>query len=308
LGAAQVLAALTPVARPRTLPRMLRRAPGPFALSGALAGALLAQQPAPAERSPPAPAATAAPTPPWPIVPPTDEWYDAKRLDALVAALRPVAEKHSGLRFLADPVVRVADYPSWEKLVGEEMPNARDPSLAVAITFALYVPARGEVVVGPYLGHHLLVGQRDGWQREQKAARPLLVHELVHVLQQQHFQLPSRMQQSDDGTEKLVLRSMVEGFATWVEERAAAVDFAIDGYAERNAKMHRRNNRMPYLRGRDFFARLHERGGDQAVHEAMKADPLPLHEFVKIATAKPAVPAQQPAATRETPKGREPAK
>jgi hypothetical protein len=253
--------------------------------------ALLAQQPpadVPVAATPQGP--TAAPAPPWPIVAPNGEWYDVKLLGQLVAAARTIAEKHSGLRFTADPVVRVADDASWAKLVLEEMPNARDPSLAAAITFALYVPARGEVVLGPYLANHLLEGQRDGWRRDAAFARPLLVHELVHVLQQQHFELPSRMKACDDATEKLVLRSMVEGFATWVEERAAAIDFALPDYAERNAKMHRRNGRMPYLRGRDFFARLHERGGEQAMHDAMKAPPLPLHEFAKIAVAKPAKP------------------
>ena len=267
---------------------MLRRAAAPFLLLGAL----LAQQPS-AGAVLPSPAPRAAPTP-WPIVAPSEDWYDELLLGQLVAAARAIAEKHSGLRFTADPVVRVADEPSWARLVGEEMPNARDPALAVAITFALYVPARAEVVLGPYLAHLLLQGHRGGWPREATFARPLLVHELVHVLQEQHFRLPSRMKQADDRTEKLVLRSMVEGFATWVEERAAAAEFGLQDYAPRNAKMHVRNGRMPYLRGRDFFARLHERGGEQGMHEAMKAPPLPLHEFVRIAVAKPTAPAPKP--------------
>src|SRR5690606_8505387 len=125
--------------------------------------------------------------------------------------------KHSGLRFLADPVVVAADDASWARLVGEELPRARDPSLAVAVTFALYVPARGQVVLSPYVASRLLEPPGEG-PAKPGTAHALLVHELVHVLQEQHFQLPSRLKAAEGFEAKLVLKSMVEGFATWVEE------------------------------------------------------------------------------------------
>jgi hypothetical protein len=158
--------------------------------------------------------------------------------------------------------------------------------LAVATTFALYLPGRDEVVLSPFLTEHLL--RQASKDAVVQHAQARLAHELVHVLQEQHFQLPSRMRAAENADEKLVLRSMVEGFATWVEEQVAAKELALADYGQRNAKMHARNWRMEYVRGRDFFARLHERGGEKAMHDAMRNPPMKLYEFARVAIAKPA--------------------
>ncbi|HEX6810520.1 MAG TPA: hypothetical protein VF384_02750 [Planctomycetota bacterium] len=239
-----------------------------------------------AQEAPPKPAETKQP---WTIVAPGDEWFDAKRLADLVAAMQPLAEKYSGLKFVRAPAVRAADYASWEKLVGEEMPGARDPARAVAFILALYLPDRDEVVLGPVLTSYLLgKGPNDAAVH----AQARLVHEIVHVLQQQHFQLASRMRAAENADEKLVLRSMAEGFATWVEEQVAAKEFALANYGHHNTKMYTRNGHMEFVRGRDFFARLHERGGEKAMHDAMRNPPMKLYDFVRVAIAKPATEAK----------------
>jgi hypothetical protein len=270
----------------------------------ALPLAALCAQTQDAPEGKPAPAAKESA---WPIVAPKKDWYDEKRLATLVAALRPVVEKHAQLKFLREPTVLVASDESWAKLIAEEMPRARDQDLAQAITFALYVPAHDSVVLSPFLGYHLLQREADdagpqlGDQlhgdyddiKKKPNVQPLLVHELVHALQEQHFHLPSRMKAAANGDAKVVLRSMVEGFATWVEERAASADYGIANYAFTNERTNRRNARMEYVRGRDFFARLHERGGIEAVHDAMRNEPLPLPEFARIAISKPSSAANE---------------
>lgn len=240
------------------------------------------------------PAKPAAPKP-WPIAAPDKDWFDEKRLADAVSTLRPLAEKYSGLKFTNDPVVRVADDASWAKLVAEEIPRARDADLAMAITFALFVPARDEVVLSPFMGYHLL-SKDEAVAEKVDAWRALLVHELVHVLQEQHFQLPSRLRAAEDAEAKLVLKSMVEGFATWVEECVAEKEFSLAGYAARNTKMHTRNARMQYVRGRDFFSRLAEQGGEKAMHDAMRGEPMKLKDFARLALAKPAADAKPDAA------------
>ena len=244
-------------------------------LIGLLAGCLAAQDP---PRKPVAPATQVE------ITAPDGEWFDGKRLTDLVGAARPMAEKYSGLKFVRDPMVLAADEASWDRLIAAERPDARDHDLAVAITLALYLPARDEVVLGPLLAHELL--RRD--TKDGPSRLPFLVHELVHVLQEQHFQLGSRLKAASVADEKLVLRAMNEGFATWVEEQVAVVEFALADYSEKNTRKHRRNARMEYIRGRDFFARLRERGGEKAMHDAMRGPPLKLFDFVRIATARPA--------------------
>jgi hypothetical protein len=258
------------------------------------ASALVGQAKAPAPETPATPAA-APKASAWPIAPPTKPWFDAKRLADRVAAMRPLVEKHTGLTFRRDPIVLVASDESWAKLIAEEVPNARDPSSPWRSRSRCTSPERDSLVIGPYIGYHLLANTEGAGARDARAAQASLAHELVHVLQQQHFELPSRMKAARAGDEKLVLKSMVEGFATWVEWRVAADGLALDSYVKHNERMHRRNGRMEYVRGRDFFARLHERGGIPAMHDAMRNEPLPLHEFARIAVAKPAAKAAAPA-------------
>ena len=250
-----------------------------------LLGAVPAQEPAPA----PAEVVPAAPqAEKWEIKAPDNPWYDAAKLADAVKVLRPLVEKHAGLTFRKDPVVRIADERSWARVVGEEQPGAKDPALAVAITHAHYLPDRDEVVLSTEVGWRLLAWQGEG----QLLARATLGHELAHVLAQQHFALVTRMRAEKERDKKWVLRAMNEGFACFVELRLAANELGLEQYAERLTKMHERNARMEYVRGRQFCAVLAAEGGDAAVHEALKKEPLSLAEFVKVALKKPAKPAK----------------
>jgi len=217
------------------------------------------------------------------IVAPKNDWYSDLKLAEQVAVVRPLVEKHSGLAFAKDPVVRIADEASWAWIVEQEMPKARDKHLAFAISNGFYLPDRDVVALAPHVGYALL--GRDAAQ--QTGGRLILAHELTHVLQQQHFQLCSRMKAESGAEKKLVLRSLTEGFATWVEERVALAEYAATDYVKNNERKHRRNARMEYLRGRDFCANTFAVGGEKAVHEALRAEPMPLAEFVKIALKRP---------------------
>jgi hypothetical protein len=195
----------------------------------------------------------------------------------------------------------VASEESWQRLINEEMPRARDPLRMQAMTFALYVRARGEVVMSPFVAFKLL-GAEDKTPPRSSFAHAVIVHEIVHVLQEQHFRLASRLHDAKNSEQKLVLRSMLEGFATWVEGRAAEDDLGLESYAAENAKRHGANGRMEYVRGRDFFDRVHEAGGYEAVHDAMRNEPLTLVQFTRIALKRPpAAPADaaQPAGPKE---------
>ncbi|MCU0867793.1 MAG: glycoside hydrolase N-terminal domain-containing protein [Planctomycetes bacterium] len=206
---------------------------------------------------------------------------DRSVIDRHVAALLPLVEKHADAKFLRPPVVRAVDEASWARLVHTIDPEARDPALAVAITAGLYVPQRDEVVLSPFFVSNLLFEDRRPGKGDTALLLPLLVHELTHALQQQHWQLPARFVAAEDGHERRMLKALVEGHATWVEE-LVAVELGKPGHVAENRERHRRYGRMEYVRGRDYLVNLHADGGMAAVKAAL-VGPLPdAQTFTKV--------------------------
>ena len=211
--------------------------------------------------------------------------FDRRVIDRHIAALLPLVEKHADAKFLRPPVVRAVDDASWAELVHALGPEARDPALAVAITSGLYVPQRDEVVLSPFLVSNLLIEDRKPGKGDTAFVLPLLVHELTHALQQQHWQLPARFVAADVGHERRMLKALVEGHATWIEE-LVAVELGNPGYVAANRERHRRHGRMEYVRGRDYLVNLHADGGMAAVKAAL-VGPLPdAQTFTKVSMRK----------------------
>lgn len=202
------------------------------------------------------------------IEPPAGSRFDRAQLDQQIADLVPLVEQHAGVPFVRPPKVLAADGWSWVELVHAENPDARDQALAAAITFALYVPERDEIVLSPFLASRLQAVARGDTGPDTKFALPMLAHELTHALQEQRWQLPSRTRANRVASEHRVLRSLVEGHATWIEERVA-LGFGDADFVSRNREMHRRNRRLEYVRGRDYFANLFADGGTAAIHAAL---------------------------------------
>ncbi|MCB9879673.1 MAG: hypothetical protein H6835_18930 [Planctomycetes bacterium] len=204
----------------------------------------------------------------------------AEQLATHVARLVPMVERCVGRRFVTPPKVRTADGASWYALVELEFPEVRDLDLQVATTFALYLPERDEVVLSSYVASRL--GDDDAGAR---SAAAILAHELVHVLQDQHFALPSRLRVAEDRWQKQVLRALLEGHATLIEERIMTQLGAPDAEAQMRRR-HRRGAGLVYLRGRDYLASLEKEGGADAVVQALVGElPTPL-EFAKRSAPK----------------------
>jgi hypothetical protein len=154
---------------------------------------------------------------------------------AAIDALMQAAERVRGLRFVRDVPVLVQDTDAImgyvdSQIEADELERARvvytalgllDPELDVR---ALLLRLMGEQIVGYYDvdRHHLVV--RDDVMRafggaRQRAvdvaeARVVLVHELVHALQDQHLGLPSIMHEERDSDADNAFRALVEGDAT----------------------------------------------------------------------------------------------
>ncbi|MCR9246978.1 MAG: hypothetical protein NXI31_18240 [bacterium] len=222
---------------------------------------------------------------PLEITPPTAEWYDEALLDKAVAALVKRAEHHSGLQFDRLPRVRIANSQSWLAVVKRIQPKARDHKLAATLLLGLYQPGDG-VLLSPVAGTALLEFERDPERRRMAFGRTVLVHELVHALQEQYFGLVTRRLAAKEFARKWVLKAMSEGHAYHVEACFAGADLQLADHARRMDRMHLRNRRNHYVQGRRFVANFLAMHGREKLHAALRHGPPTLAEFGRIANRK----------------------
>lgn len=154
---------------------------------------------------------------------------------AAIDALMQAAERVRGLRFAREVPVLVQDAEAIMGYVDgqievDEIERAKlvysalgllDPQLDIR---ALLLRLMGEQIVGYYdVDRHQLVVRDDVMRAfagvgddsvDLAEARVVLVHELVHALQDQHLGLPSRMQEERDSDAENAFRALVEGDAT----------------------------------------------------------------------------------------------
>ncbi len=222
--------------------------------------------------------------PPFPaVVAPTKDWFSQAEFDKAVSGLVPLVELRSGLEFAKPPRVRVANEDSWAAVVKHQIPDARDPHLTIATTLGLFLSADEGAVLSPVAAFKFLEARRNTEaKRRIGPASSTIVHELVHILQEQHFGLKTRLINAETATDKWVARALVEGYAVFVEGRIVEADFDSPGHTRMLRAMHWRSKRLHYARGLDFFTKL---PNDAARHAAMQQPPG-LAEFTRIAMSK----------------------
>ena len=115
-----------------------------------------------------------------------------------------------------------------------------------------------------------------------------LVHELVHALQDQHFDL-SKLDTLDTSTAQAAFRTVVEGDAVWVEDQYVlslpaseqeAIELAeTSGAEEAQAEIEDLNEVLvtsfsaPYILGPPYLQLLHAEGGYDAVDRRIRDEP-----------------------------------
>jgi hypothetical protein len=153
-----------------------------------------------------------------------------------IDALMQAAQRIRGLRFLHDVPVLVQDPTAIMAYVetqidAEELERSRMVYVALGLLSpkldvrSLLLRLMGEQIVGYYdLDHGSLVvrddvmrafgGARTAARVDLAEARVVLVHELVHALQDQRLGLSARMDEKRDSDGDSALRSLIEGDAT----------------------------------------------------------------------------------------------
>jgi hypothetical protein len=124
---------------------------------------------------------------------------------------------------------RIADYDLVRKLILEELDREMDERELSAITVTLELfgllpesyPLKKKLidmysaVLGMYMPYQRLLVLRDNLEREHRES--ILIHELTHALQDQHFELGKRLDEAkSNGDLSYALRCLAEGDATVV--------------------------------------------------------------------------------------------
>ncbi len=207
-------------------------------------------------------------------------------LKELLFELCKDVEELTGLNFQADPVLRFPGDGAWIELMKRELPPGKDLIRRASFTWGVYLPEEHEVAISPFIGHHL-VRQAEATGKERKrtavdfaAHKAILVHELTHILQQEHYGLPKAMRAEDERKAKFVLKSLVEGHAFMIEEMAAEQRYGIEDYYKMVYPQKRRY--QAYLAGRNYMLHIFARDGMGGVRAQLE-NPPEHAEFMKLA-------------------------
>jgi hypothetical protein len=223
------------------------------------------------------------------------EGEDRETIEELAAFVEDVR----GRSFLATPAVRLADDDTYEEVLGDLL----GATLEELVTEAAYLEALGLIPEGSAVQYaeaqrQQLLATRGfydegsgillvrGADVEDATTRAVVVHELVHVYDDQHFSLDRTGYGLDATSERSETFPMVvEGDAVRVEE--AYVDSLP---ADERAEVEEVNGvypglddlqdvltfdgLVPYVVGRDFIRHLSATGGEALVDDAVGHPPL----------------------------------
>jgi hypothetical protein len=232
-------------------------------------------------------------------VPPGQARYVPAGADPVTEALPALAgavESARGLLFTKPPSVVVLDRAAFAKAVAEPLtPGTPPPNrLATAQALGLAHPAgapAGAAVADleafySYRRHQVLLRRDVPFDA---FGRVVLVHELVHALEDQNFDLLTMTKAAAGDADRLrALTALIEGDATRIElaylatrpaaDQAAVrsrydYDPALAGYADQDRY-------FPYTAGRDFVTALAGQGGNQAVDAAFRRPPVATAQII----------------------------
>jgi hypothetical protein len=218
-------------------------------------------------------------------IPPGRSAYDAGTTDpvaAAVPALSGFAEQARGLLFRTPPRIEVVDAATLARVRAEPLPAAEGAGEWTATTRALGLDARVPAAVPPahysYSRHTVYVRRGEVFDVH---ARVVLLRELTRALQDQAFDVLSRLRAAATDPDRLrALTALVEGDAARVE---AAYTTTLPA-AERTAVERRRppaprtygelERGFPATVGLEFATALADHGGNAAVDGAFARPPV----------------------------------
>lgn len=190
-------------------------------------------------------------------------------LEEQVRDLLPFIEKLTRMKFTATPRVEIPGFDEWADVLKKENPNFKDQSLLQAITIGMYLVKEDRVVMNPGLCTAWLDKIRKKKKTIKPDMRPSLLHELVHVLQEQRLKLNSKRRDEKDEQKRFVLQCLSEGHATLIEELYCEYRLGIKGYFSRryDRRKHPKN-----IVGRNYLKQVFLEAGMAKVNRILSGE------------------------------------
>lgn len=233
---------------------------------------------------------------------------DDAGLQALVARAVPAVERATGRKFGKPPAVTLADIGDVMRSLRDDLlpatstyhagqPKARiDKALQLRADFLAvqmlgkYGVQSREVYVLPHRVAPALVAVQWSDADHTQVLHLVVLHELVHAMQDQEIGLAARLARFADADSGEAFSMLIEGHAVFCSERAAkelGIDAAVAPLRAVFAGVHdpaeippcdlsmrrlRGQFDISYLRGAAFFAAEHARGGDDRCWEVLRTE------------------------------------
>jgi len=174
-------------------------------------------------------------------------------LNEQVLKLVPFVEKKTGLKYRCPPKVKFPTREEYKEVIKRAYPNAKDYSKLYALVVAMYDRTRKLIFVHPKLFDHWLENDHKGKESRDWNMAPSLIHEMTHALQEQTYQLITKLKYEKDGQKKFVLNCLIDGHAAFVEELYAEEQLKVKNYFSKryNVRQHR-----AYVFGRNYLKRI----------------------------------------------------
>lgn len=187
-------------------------------------------------------------------------------LDEQVLKLTPFVEKKTGLKYKQTPKAKFPSTAEYKEVIKRGYPNAKDYTKLYALIIAMYDRAQKLIFVHPKLFDNWLENEQKGKDSKDWNMAPSLIHEMTHALQEQTYQLITKLKYEKDGQKRFVLNCLVDGHAALIEELYAEEKLKMKNYFSKryNVRQHR-----AYVFGRNYLKRVWLADGEKGVQKVL---------------------------------------
>lgn len=236
------------------------------------------------------------------------------QVDARLPALTAFVERERGLAFLAPVEVEVLDDDAFVEALFEPGPGEEEPAGDGEATLRALGLLDGDQELDEELDASLAGGVAGFYDPEDGRlvvrgtsfdayAELVVVHELAHALQDQHFELSRPALLVADDERQLAFDALVEGDAgrveqAWREAQPRAVQREIDDEEQRRYGDLDEGPYVvevllgfPYAAGPALVEQLLDEGGQAGLDAAFRDPPTTSEQVLRLGPAAPAVPA-----------------
>jgi len=119
-------------------------------------------------------------------------------LDKQVAGMIPLVEQLTELKYREPLKVEICSNDEYREYLKKEFPKARDHHRLYALVLSICLTEEKKVVVHPELFASWLKEKHEKKEIHRRDMAPTSIHEITHAIQDQYYELPSKMKVEKD--------------------------------------------------------------------------------------------------------------